>query len=168
MPELFVLGDAQDPTAGVIQVGYGGNLFVYTDGSYGHQTDWAGDIISHPAIKDSLLRVDTDDYAVAGKPAQVVARRLFITVVRDAGLVQWRITPRIDFQTLLAPQLFTVQATNARKVTVLKVKLARVCTYIGAKIEVYNRKGPARIVGIAVAYVPLAIATPLAAAQAQT
>src|SRR5258708_34457412 len=115
MPELFVLGDAQDPTAGVIQVGYGGNLFVYTDGSYGHQTDSAGDIISHPAIKDSLLRVDTDDYAVAGKPAQGVARRLFITVGRDAGLVQWRVTPRIDFPTPPPPPPLPGQAPNPRQ-----------------------------------------------------
>src|ERR1051325_1768195 len=121
MPELLVIGDGQDPTAGVIATGVGGNLFVYTEGSYGHQKQASGDIISHPQLVDSFLRVDTDDYAIAGKTARVLVRRLFVTVVRDNGLVQWKITPRLDFQTYLAPQLFTVQAVTQRRTTVLAV-----------------------------------------------
>jgi hypothetical protein len=141
--------------------GAGGNLFALDPELFVAQ-----DAVSCVA-RANPMRIDTDDYPVLEKAGLATLRRLYVTVERDREEAVWRITPRIDFNHLLTPQLFTLPPVTKRTTAVLRVVVHRICTYVGAKIEIVRARGPSRFVGFAIAFLPLAPTSARAAPGAE-
>ncbi len=148
MSQFLVLGQIGDPTA-ALPGGAGSKLWYLSPDSYGQQVASTGGL-------DSLLRYDTDDYPVLGDAGRTLLRRLFVKIAYSVGAAVVKVTPRIDYNTLLTPKTFSVGAPMTRRFESLDVEVARVCSYVGARIEVLSRAGLVEILGLACAHKPLA------------
>jgi len=154
MSQFLVLGQIGDPTAG-LPGGAGAELWYLNPSSYGQQVTSIG-------LVDSLARYDSDDYPILSPAGRTILRRLFVTIAyKGAGGLT--VTPRIDFNTFLAPQAFPLPAATARRTLVLDVVLARVCSYAGVRIDVTSRSDRIELLGLAATHKPLAQAADLVA-----
>jgi hypothetical protein len=147
MSQFLVLGQIGDPTVG-LPGGAGAELWYLKPTSYGQQVTSIG-------LVDSLARYDSDDYPILSPAGRTLLRRLFVTIAYK-GACAIEVTPRIDFNTLLSAQAFTLPATAVRKTHVLDVVLARACSYVGVRLDVTSRNDRVEFLGLAAAHRPLA------------
>lgn len=162
MAQYLIAGQIGDPTV-VLPGGAGAKLWILSPLSFGGQVASTGG-------SDSLLRYDSDDYAITGDGGRTRARRLYVKVGFD-GPCLVRFTPRIDFQTLLTGSSWTLTplVVGQRTVKVIDLVIARVASYLGLQAEVVTRSGRFQVLGLSCAHQPLAgAATSVAGSEAAT
>lgn len=147
MSQFLVLGQIGDPTA-ALPGGAGAELWYLSQDSYGQQVASIGGA-------DSLMRVDTDDYSILTPTGRTLLRRLYVTVAFQ-GTCVLAVTPRIDFNTLLTAQEFALGPSVTRQIRVLDVFVARVCSYVGIRLDLVTRNGRVELLGLGCAHKPLA------------
>lgn len=128
-----MLGQIGDPTTG-LPGGAGSELWYLSSDSYGNQvTSIGGD--------DSLLLLESDDYAVASPNGSAILRRLFVPVAWEFGAAVVKVTPIVDFNTRLTAQTFSLPAGATRQKATLDLAIARVCSWVSVRAEVLSRSG---------------------------
>lgn len=147
MSQFLVLGQIGDPSS-ALPGGAGSELWYLNPTSYGQQVASIG-------LADSLLLYDSDDYPILSPAGRTILRRLFVTIAYK-GTCNLTVTPRIDFNTTLAPQAFALPAAATRQTRVLDVLTARACSYVGVRLGVASRSDRVEFLGLAAAHRPLA------------
>jgi hypothetical protein len=146
MPRLLLAGQIGDPTA-ALPGGAGAKLYVLNVDSYGQQ-------VSSTGKADSLLRFESDDYPILGDGGRTLLRRIYVKIAYK-GSCLLRVTPRVDVNTVLATQSWSLGPSLVRQVRVLDVKVARVCSFAGIRFDVVTRNQLVEIMGLACAHKPL-------------
>lgn len=145
MAERLCLGEIGDPAASV----QGAQIFYLSEESFGQQMVSTG-------AGDSLMRLETDEYAIAGEHARTILRRVFVKVIWESGPHSIEITPLLDGGQPVTGASFTLPAVTRRSTKVLDVAVARVCSLMAVRVDIISRVGRLGIAALSVAHKPLA------------
>lgn len=148
MAERLCLGEIGDPGA-ALPGGAGAQIFYLSEESYGQQVTSTGG-------EDSLFRLETDEYAIAGEHARTILRRIFVKVTWEQGPHGVDVTPLIDGGQPLPAESFTLEAVTRRTTKVLDVKVARVVSLVAVRVDVVARTGRVGVASLSCAHKPLA------------